>query len=256
MAERKPRRRHETVEDIKNRKYECFMEGHEPLPWTSGQCADYAGKGSLRVHLFRCKRKPGHGMGRLFCAQHARKQALVDHCRKAAEDARANAERIADPRDRRGQHLDGVAIAMGGIGIRKQLSDVAELPRVRADLEHQMMHENEREVRGDLIKQLAARVNIEVPSTLLEREIDRRVEEFVRRLIEQQVDPMQTNINWEEFREKQREAAAEAVKSALMLDEVSRRENITASDAEVDEEVARYAERIHALAIRATAPDE
>jgi trigger factor len=115
--------------------------------------------------------------------------------------------------------------------------------RVRADLEHQMMHENEREVRGDLIKQLAARVNIEVPSTLLEREIDRRVEEFVRRLIEQQVDPMKTNINWEEFREKQREAAAEAVKSALMLDEVSRRENITASDAEVDEEVARYAER-------------
>ena len=115
--------------------------------------------------------------------------------------------------------------------------------RVRADLEHQMMHENEREVRGDLIKQLAARVNIEVPATLLEREIDRRVEEFVRRLIEQQVDPMKTNINWEEFREKQREAAAEAVKSALMLDEVSRRENITASDAEVDEEVARYAER-------------
>jgi FKBP-type peptidyl-prolyl cis-trans isomerase (trigger factor) len=65
----------------------------------------------------------------------------------------------------------------------------------------------------------------------------------VRRLIEQQVDPMKTSINWEEFREKQREAAAEAVKSALMLDEVSRRENITASDAEVDEEVARYAER-------------
>lgn len=115
--------------------------------------------------------------------------------------------------------------------------------RVRADLEHQMMHENEREIRGDLIRQLAARVNIEVPATLLDREIDRRVEDFVRRLIEQQVDPMKTNIDWEEFREKQRDAAAEAVKSALMLDEVARRENITASDAEVDEEIARYAER-------------
>ena len=115
--------------------------------------------------------------------------------------------------------------------------------RVRADLEHQMMHENEREVRGDLIRQLAARVNIEVPATLLDREIDRRVEDFVRRLIEQQVDPMKTNIDWEEFREKQRDAAAEAVKSALMLDEVARRENVTASDAEVDEEIARYAER-------------
>ena len=115
--------------------------------------------------------------------------------------------------------------------------------RVRADLEHQLMHENEREARGELIRQIAERVDIEVPATLLNRELDRRVEEFVRRLIEQQVDPMKTNINWEDFREKQRDAAAEAVKSALYLDEVARRENVTASDAEVDEEIARYAER-------------
>lgn len=115
--------------------------------------------------------------------------------------------------------------------------------RVRADLEHQMMHENEREVRGELVRQIAERVTIDVPPVLLDRELDRRVEEFVRRLIEQQVDPMKTNINWEEFRDKQRAAAEEAVKSALLLDEVSRRENITASDADVDEEIARYAER-------------
>ena len=69
------------------------------------------------------------------------------------------------------------------------------------------MHEREREMRGDLLKQLAARVTFDVPASLLEREIDRRVEEFVRRLIDQQIDPMKVNINWEEFREKQREAA-------------------------------------------------
>jgi trigger factor len=115
--------------------------------------------------------------------------------------------------------------------------------RVRADLEHEQMHENEREMRGELIKQLASRMQGDVPAVLLEREIDRRVEEFVRRLIEQQVDPMRTNINWEEFRERQREAAAEAVKSALVLDEVARRENITVSDADADEEIARFAER-------------
>jgi trigger factor len=129
----------------------------------------------------------------------------------------------------------------------KDLGDFENLEalraRVRADLEHQLTHENERELRADLIRQLAARVRVDVPASLLDREIDRRVEDFVRRLIEQQVDPMKTNIDWEEFREKQREAAAEAVKSALLLDEVSRRENITASDADVDEEVARYAER-------------
>ena len=98
-------------------------------------------------------------------------------------------------------------------------------------------------MRADLMKQLASRVEFEVPPALLDREIDRRVEEFVRRLIEQQIDPMRTNINWEEFRERQREAAAEAVRGALVLDEVARRENIAVSEADVDDEIARYGER-------------
>ena len=115
--------------------------------------------------------------------------------------------------------------------------------RIREDLEHEAGHEAERAVRAELMEQLARRVSFEVPQALLEREIDRRVEEFVRRLIDQQIDPMKTNINWEEFREKQREPAAEAVRGALVLDEVSRRERIGVSNEEVDAEVARYAER-------------
>ena len=115
--------------------------------------------------------------------------------------------------------------------------------RIREDLEHQAAHESERELRADLMKQLAGRVQFDVPQALLDREIDRRVEEFVRRLIEQQIDPMRTNINWEEFRERQRDAAAEAVRGALVLDEVARREQVTVSDADVDDEIARYGER-------------
>jgi trigger factor len=115
--------------------------------------------------------------------------------------------------------------------------------RVRSDLERDAKQEAEREVRMDLLRQLASRVKFDVPTALLEREIDRRIEEFVRRLIEQQIDPMKTDINWEEFRERQRDAAAEAVKGALVLDEVARREGIGATPAEVEAEVGRYAER-------------
>ena len=115
--------------------------------------------------------------------------------------------------------------------------------RIREDLAHEAQHESDRELRADLMKQLAARVEFDVPQALLDREIDRRVEEFVRRLIDQQIDPMRTNINWEEFRERQRDAAAEAVRGALVLDEVARRENLTVSDADVEAEIARYAER-------------
>jgi len=129
----------------------------------------------------------------------------------------------------------------------KDLGDFQNLEalraRVRADLEHEAMHEAEREARGELLKQLAARVTFDVPASLLDREIDRRVEDFVRRLTDQQIDPMKVNINWEEFRDKQREAASEAVRGALALDEVARREQIAATEEEINAEVERYAER-------------
>jgi len=129
----------------------------------------------------------------------------------------------------------------------KDLGDFASLDalkaRVREDLEHEANHEAEREVRSELMKQLATRVTFDVPQALLEREIDRRVEEFVRRLIDQQIDPMKTNINWEDFRERQKEAAAEAVRGALVLDEVARRERVTVAHEEVEAEIAKYAER-------------
>lgn len=58
----------EQVNKITSRKYECFIEDHEPKPWTPGQCAGYAGP---RLHLMRCKRKSGHGISGLFCRQHS-----------------------------------------------------------------------------------------------------------------------------------------------------------------------------------------
>jgi trigger factor len=129
----------------------------------------------------------------------------------------------------------------------KDLGDYESLDslrgRVREDLEHQALHEKDRELRAEMLRQLASRVGFEAPVSLVDREIDRRVEDFVRRLIEQQIDPMRTNINWEEFRDRQREPAAEAVRGALVLDEVARRENLTVDQGEVTREVERYAER-------------
>lgn len=58
-----------TVDGVKSRRYECFIEDHEPKPWTPGRCADYAGRS---LHLMRCKRRDGHGFGGLFCRQHAK----------------------------------------------------------------------------------------------------------------------------------------------------------------------------------------
>ncbi|MGH9143245.1 MAG: trigger factor [Vicinamibacterales bacterium] len=115
--------------------------------------------------------------------------------------------------------------------------------RVREDLEHEARHAAEREDRSELMKQLATRVPFEVPASMIEREVDRRLEDFARRLIDQNVDPRQAGIDWNAFRESQREVSREAVSAALVLDEVTRRGTLDVSDAEVEAEVVKYAER-------------
>jgi trigger factor len=115
--------------------------------------------------------------------------------------------------------------------------------RVREDLEHEAKHAAEREDRSELMKQLAARLPFDVPASMVDREVDRRIEEFARRLIDQNVDPRTAGIDWNAFRESQREVSREAVAAALVLDEVTRREKLEVSDEEVEREVERYAER-------------
>ena len=106
--------------------------------------------------------------------------------------------------------------------------------RVRQDLEAEGRESAERQVRTDVLKKLAARVPFTMPASLIDREIDRRVEEFARRLMDQRIDPRQANIDWAAFREAQREPATEAVASALVLDEVARREDIGVSETDID----------------------
>ena len=62
-------------------------------------------------------------------------------------------------------------------------------------------------------------------------------------LSEQQIAPRRANIDWDQFRDSQRDAARESVKSALVLDEISRRENVTVTDEDLEKDVAEYAER-------------
>lgn len=128
----------------------------------------------------------------------------------------------------------------------KEVSEVETLEalrdRVRHDLQHNAEHEANDRVRHDLLTELAGRIRV-APDVMVDQEIERRLEEFVRRLMEQGVDPNTAKIDWEEFRERQRGPASETVRSTLVLDEISRREGVEATDEDVAAEIARFAER-------------
>ncbi len=114
--------------------------------------------------------------------------------------------------------------------------------RVRTDLQHEAEHVADHKLRHDLLQTLAGKMR-SAPEVLVDREIDRRLEEFVRRLMDQGVDPMKAGIDWQEFRERQRPAAEDTVRSTLIVDEIAKREHIEASDEDLEQEIAKFAER-------------
>jgi trigger factor len=128
----------------------------------------------------------------------------------------------------------------------KEVSDVETLDalreRIREDLQHGAESDADHAVRHALLQRLSARLQT-APDVLVEQEVDRRLEEFVRRLMEQGLDPMQVNVDWREFRERQRDTAVETVKSTLVLDEIAKRESIVATDADLAVEIGKFAER-------------
>ncbi len=131
--------------------------------------------------------------------------------------------------------------------LAKDLGEFASLDALRAhvrhDLEHAALHASERQLRQDVLKQLASRMPFAAPDSLVDREIDRRLEDFARRLVDQRIDPRQANIDWQAFREGQRAPATEAVASAIVLDEIARRDQITTTDEDLEAELQRYADQ-------------
>lgn len=115
--------------------------------------------------------------------------------------------------------------------------------QVKKDLQHQAEHDADHAVRHELLKTLSSRITGDVPAILVERETERRLEDLIRRLMDQGIDPMKADINWQEFRERQKAGAEESVKSTLVLDEIAKREKIGATEADVEAEIAKFAER-------------
>ena len=125
----------------------------------------------------------------------------------------------------------------------KDLGDFDDLAalrgRLRSDLERQAQGEAARGARADLLRQLASRVTGDVPAALVAAEVERRVAHLVRQMLGQRIDPRRAKVDWDAFRDQQRDSATEVVRSALVLDEIARRESIDVSESDLEQEFAQ-----------------
>ena len=80
-----------------------------------------------------------------------------------------------------------------------------------------------------------------IPEAYVDRQIEMTVQNQLRQLASQGVDPSKLNLDWSKVKEAQGERARKDVRASLLLDKIGERESIAATNDEVDAEVARIA---------------
>ena len=129
--------------------------------------------------------------------------------------------------------------------------------RVREHLASRKKRSVEGETKDRLLAALIERYPFPVPETLVQEQIDARLERGLRALAAQGMEPEQMRkLDFARLRTAQRDSAIAEVKATVLLDRIAREENITVSDEELDHEVQLAAlqsrEPVDALKVRLT----
>ncbi len=129
----------------------------------------------------------------------------------------------------------------------KDLGDYQTLDEVREQIRKTILQEREAQAiehaKHQVIERLVDAHNFPIPDAYIDRQIEINVENQLRNLAAQGVDPKSIKLDWEKVRESQKDRAARDVRASLLLDKIADREAIGATQEEVDQEVQRIAKQ-------------
>ena len=127
----------------------------------------------------------------------------------------------------------------------KDVSDATSLDelknKVREGLEHERDHRQKELQRERIIAELVKLHDFPVPESLVEHQMDVRLERVVRSLAQQGVDPRAVNVDWVSLRKRQEERAQEDVKAELVIDKIATEETIDVTEEELQLELEHMA---------------
>ncbi|HKW57388.1 MAG TPA: trigger factor [Candidatus Acidoferrum sp.] len=127
----------------------------------------------------------------------------------------------------------------------KDVSDSATLAelkkKVSESLEHQRDHRQKELQREKVLAELVKLHDFPVPDSLVEHQMDVRLERVVRSLAAQGVDPRAVNVDWVSLRRRQQERATDDVKAELIIDRIATAENIDVTGEDVQREIEHAA---------------
>ncbi|MGC9199755.1 MAG: trigger factor [Acidobacteriaceae bacterium] len=110
--------------------------------------------------------------------------------------------------------------------------------KLRERLEDRKKRTLESQARDKMLDELAAKFNFPVPETLVQQQIDARLDRGLRALAAQGMSPeAMRQLDFERLREAQREQAIQEVRLSLILDHIAQREHIEVSEEEMEREL-------------------
>jgi trigger factor len=113
---------------------------------------------------------------------------------------------------------------------------------IRENLEAQVRHQAEHEAKEKLIDELVAKHEFPVPASMVEHQIDLRLERGLRALAAQGMrQEDMKRLDFRRLRAAQSEAAIKEVRSGLLLNKVADSEKIEVTDEELEQEVLALA---------------
>ena len=116
---------------------------------------------------------------------------------------------------------------------------------LRTKLEEEAKNRAEAEMRNALVEKVSANTEVEVPEAMVQHQIDNMLMELNYQLQYQGLNLEQllqmTGRGLDELREERRADAERLVKSSLVLEAIAEKENVEATDADVDAELEKMA---------------
>ena len=124
----------------------------------------------------------------------------------------------------------------------KELGSYENYAALETSVRQYMVNRKQRSVEGEtkdrLFAALTERFSFPVPETMVQEQIDTRLERGLRALAAQGMQPDQMRkLDFNRLRAAQRESAVTEVKTGILLDRIAGEENITVSDEEMDQEL-------------------
>jgi trigger factor len=125
------------------------------------------------------------------------------------------------------------------LGDYQTLDEVKEMVRKSIQREREMRAQDA--AKHQLIDRLVDAHEFPVPNVYVDRQIEINLENQLRTLAAQGIDPKSIKLDWNKVKETQKPKATRDVRASLLLDKIGERESIAATQEEVDKEVQRIA---------------